>query len=186
MIKTIKDLKYYRNRDWLRYNTTLSRYWLGFFLGEESSRCIRYQRILRNTEYCYNNRHKSPLHFLLYILWRVHLKRVSFRYKIYIGLNVCAPGLRIVHISGGVHINCKKVGENFTITSGCVVGKKGDNEHRAVIGNNVSLSLGTKVIGKVSIGDNVKTGPNTVVVKDIPKNVAVSGVPAVIINRYYE
>ena len=142
--------------------------------------------MLRNTEYFYNNRQNSLLHRILYILWRIHLKRVSFRYKIYVGLNTCGPGLRIVHISGGVHINCKKVGENFTITSGCVVGKKGDNENRAIIGNNVSLSLGTKVIGKVSIGDNVKTGPNTVIVKDIPSNVAVSGVPAIIIKKYNE
>lgn len=76
------------------------------------------------------------------------------------------------------------MGENLTITSGCVVGKKGDNEHRATIGNNVSLSLGVKVIGKVAIGDNVMTGPNTVIVKDVPSDVAVSGVPAVIIKRY--
>jgi serine O-acetyltransferase len=66
-----------------------------------------------------------------------------------------------------------------------VVGKKGDNEHRAIIGNNVSLSLGTIIVGKVKIGDNVKTGPNTVIIKDVPSNCAVSGVPAVII-KYYE
>ena len=184
MIQTLKDLKYYRKRDGQRYNTKLWKYYLGFFLGEESSRCIRFLRILRNTEYHYNNRTKSPFHLLLYYLWRIHLKRVSFRYKIYVGLNTCGPGLRIVHISGGVHLKCIKVGENFTISSGCVVGKKGDNLHRAIIGDNVSLSLGTKVIGKVIIGNNVKSGPNTVIVKDVPSNVAVSGVPAKIIKRY--
>ena len=184
MIQTIKDLRYYRLRDWQRYNTTMWRYILGFFLGEEASRSIRFLRILRTTEYHYNNRSKSPFHFLLYVLWRVHLKRVGYRYRIHIGLNVCDPGVRIVHLEGGVIINALKVGENLTITSGCVIGKKGDNEHRAILGNNVDLSLGVKVIGKVIIGDNVKTGPNSVIVKDVPSNCAVSGVPAVIIKRY--
>jgi serine acetyltransferase len=46
------------------------------------------------------------------------------------------------------------------------------------------LSLGTKVIGKVKIGNNVKTDPNSVVIRDVPSNVAVSGVPAVIIKSY--
>lgn len=101
MIQTINDLKYYRTRDWQRYKTTTWKYFLGFFLGEESSRCIRFMRILRNTEYHYNNRHKSPIHFLLYVFWRVHLKRVGYRYRIHIGLNTCAPGVRIVHIEGG-------------------------------------------------------------------------------------
>ena len=184
MIKTLKDLRYYKERDWQRYNTTIFRYIIGFFIGEESSRCIRFLRILRNCEYLYNNRTKNPLHKFIYMFYHVHLMRVSYRYRIHIGLNVCGPGVRIVHIVGGVIINAKKVGENFTVQSGCVVGKKGDNEHRATIGNNVSLSLGVKVIGKVTIGDNVKTGPNTVIIKDIPDNVAVSGVPAVIIKRY--
>lgn len=101
MIQTLKDLRYYRYRDWPRYNTRLWRYYLGFFMGEESSRCLRFLRVLRNTEYFYNNRQNSLLHRILYILWRIHLKRVSFRYKIYVGLNTCGPGLRIVHISGG-------------------------------------------------------------------------------------
>lgn len=184
MIQTLKDLKYYRYRDWQRYNTRLWRYYLGFFMGEEPSRCIRFLRVLRNTEYFYNNRQNSLLHRILYILWRIHLKRVSFRYKIYVGLNTCGPGLRIVHISGGVHLNCIKIGENFTVSSGVIVGKKGDNEHRAVIGDNVELAIGSKVIGKVNIGNNVIVAPNSVVIKDVPSDVAVSGVPAVIIKKY--
>jgi hypothetical protein len=69
MIQTITDLKYYRKRDWQRYNTTMGRYLIGFFLGEESSRCIRYLRILRNTEYHFNNRHIS-LWWSLYKLFK--------------------------------------------------------------------------------------------------------------------
>lgn len=185
MIQTFKELRYYRTRDLSRYKSPSQlKYIMGFFLGEESSRCIRFLRVLRNTEFLYNNRKKSPMHMFLYVLFRIHLKRISFKYKIYVGLNVCGPGLRIVHISGGVHLNCIKVGENFTISSGCIVGKKGDNEHRAIIGDNVELAIGAKVIGKVTIGDNVIVAPNSVVIKDVPSDVAVSGVPTVIIKRF--
>lgn len=48
----------------------------------------------------------------------------------------------------------------------------------AVIGNNVDLTVGCKVIGGVHIGNNVIVAPNSVVVKDIPDCAVVSGVPA--------
>ena len=48
----------------------------------------------------------------------------------------------------------------------------------------VELAIGAKVIGKVAIGDNVIVAPNSVVIKDVPSDVVVSGVPAVIIKRY--
>ena len=184
MITTLKDLSYYRQRDFQRYNTSFVRFLAGFILGEESSRCIRFLRIPRTCEYLYNNRNISPFHKFLCVVWRIHLKRVGYKYKLHVGLNVCGPGVRFVHIMGGIIINCKSVGENFTISSDCIIGKKGNNANRAVLGNNVSLSIGAKVIGKVVIGNNVIIAPNSVVVKDVPSNVAVSGVPAVIIKYY--
>lgn len=51
----------------------------------------------------------------------------------------------------------------------------------AVIGCNVDLCIGCKVIGDVHIGNNVIVAPNSVVVKDIPDNVIVSGIPAQIL-----
>lgn len=65
--------------------------------------------------------------------------------------------------------------------AGVVVGNKDSQENRASIGNNVSLNVGCKVIGKINIGDNVIVAPNSVVVKDVPTNAIVSGIPAKII-----
>lgn len=50
-----------------------------------------------------------------------------------------------------------------------------------MIGNNVDLTVGCKVIGGVHIGDNVTVAPNSVVVKDVPANAIVSGIPATIL-----
>lgn len=45
----------------------------------------------------------------------------------------------------------------------------------------MEITVGAKVIGNVSVGDNVIIAPNSVVIKDIPCNAIVSGVPAKII-----
>lgn len=57
----------------------------------------------------------------------------------------------------------------------------GVNGGSPTIGDNVEITVGAKVIGKVSVGDNVIIAPNSVVVKDVPSNTIVSGVPAKII-----
>ena len=91
-------------------------------------------------------------------------------------------GLRIVHLGGAIHLNCIEIGENCTVSAGVIVGKKGSDDKRPVIGDNCNLSIGSKVIGKVIIGNNCVIGPNSVVVKDCPDNSVLSGVPAKIIS----
>lgn len=51
----------------------------------------------------------------------------------------------------------------------------------ATIGDNVKLSTGSMVIGKVTIGNNCVVAPNAVVTKSEPDNCIVGGVPAKII-----
>ena len=81
---------------------------------------------------------------------------------------------------GGVIINCKSVGCNCTANAGVIVGNN-NKGGMAVIGDNVDLTIGCKVIGGVHIGNNVIVAPNSVVIKDVPDNCVVSGVPAKII-----
>ena len=61
------------------------------------------------------------------------------------------------------------------------IGYKG--KESPVIGVNVRVSCGAKVIGRVSAGNNVIIGANAVVCKDVPDNCVVAGVPAKIIKR---
>ena len=77
-------------------------------------------------------------------------------------------------------INCKYVGRYCTANSGVIVGNNSKGG-MAVIGDYVSLTVGSKVIGDVTIGNNVIVAPNSVVVKDVPDNAVVSGVPAKIL-----
>lgn len=85
-------------------------------------------------------------------------------------------GLVIMH-PVGVVINSKVIaGERVVIESGVVIG---DEKGRSpVIGNDVFIGAGAKIIGGVTIGDNVKIGANAVVVKDIPSDCTALGIPA--------
>ena len=73
---------------------------------------------------------------------------------------------------------------NYCIANvGVVVGNNHSWNDRPYIGDGVNLTVGCKVIGGVRVGNNVIVAPNSVVIKDIPDNCVVSGVPAVIIRK---
>ncbi|HBG61910.1 MAG: hypothetical protein A2Y03_09735 [Omnitrophica WOR_2 bacterium GWF2_38_59] len=84
-----------------------------------------------------------------------------------------------VVINGGV-----KGGDNVVIESGVVIGaaRNGLPVEVPVIGNNVFIGAGAKVLGGIKIGNNVKIGANAVVVKDVCDGATVVGIPGRIIN----
>jgi serine O-acetyltransferase len=92
-------------------------------------------------------------------------------------------GLLIFHGHGTV-ISLKKAGQNLKVYQGVTIGKKeirgGKEDVQPTIGNNVTIYTGAIVIGGISIGDNVKIGAGTIVMKDIPSNSLVVGNPCVI------
>lgn len=70
------------------------------------------------------------------------------------------------------------MGTNCIVTSGVVLGNKGASDCKPTIGNNVEIAIGAKVIGNVYVGDNAIIAPNSVVVKNVPANAVVTGIPA--------
>jgi serine O-acetyltransferase len=87
----------------------------------------------------------------------------------------------IDHFGGIVISGYAKFGDNCRIRNGVVVGLKNVEVHGApIIGNNVDIGTGAKVLGKIRIGNNVLIGANAVVICDVPDNSIAVGVPAVI------
>jgi len=87
----------------------------------------------------------------------------------------------IDHFGGIVISGYAKFGDNCRIRNGVVIGLKNIEELGApVIGNNVDIGAGAKVLGKINIGDNVLIGANAVVISDVPDNSIAVGVPATI------
>lgn len=176
MIKTKEELRFYINED-AKANVIKqgASYIVKLLYGNVNACVYRYLKTLRKYEY-YNNT-GSVLRFW----YRFYNRRLGLKYNLAIPINVVGHGLYIPHLEGGVIVNCKSIGNNCKINSGVVVGSKHNNSQIAEIGNNVELAVGCKVIGKIKIGNNVVVAPNAVVVKDVPDNAIVGGVPAKII-----
>jgi Serine acetyltransferase len=95
-------------------------------------------------------------------------------------------GCLIVHGVGLVIGNGVVIGKNAKIYHGVTLGIK-DNGRQddgfPIVGQNVLIGSGAKILGNVKIGDNVKIGANSVVLHDVPDNCTVMGIPANVIKK---
>ena len=96
--------------------------------------------------------------------------------------NSCNIGKGLFIQHGFSTIIMADLGENCWINQQVTIGHK-DRMGRPKIGNNTRITAGAKVLGNIQIGDNVTIGANAVVVKDVPNNCVVVGVPAYIMQR---
>ena len=91
------------------------------------------------------------------------------------------PGL-VIHTWSCIHVLAKRMGHSCTVNQGVSIANiRGSG--RPTIGNNCYFAAGCKVMGGVTVGDNVVVSPNSVVLSDVPSNCTVMGVPARIISR---
>ena len=77
------------------------------------------------------------------------------------------------------------IGNRVTIYHGTTLGGTGKEtgKRHPTVGNNVIIGAGAKVLGPITIGDNSKIGANSVVLKNVPENSTVVGIPGKIINK---
>ncbi len=94
-------------------------------------------------------------------------------------------GFFIDHGMGVVIGETTEIGDNVTLYQGVTLGGTGKEKGKRhpTIGNNVVISTGAKVLGSITIEDNVKIGAGSVVLKDVPPNCTVVGVPGKIVVR---
>ncbi|NLT94171.1 MAG: serine O-acetyltransferase [Clostridia bacterium] len=92
-------------------------------------------------------------------------------------------GLFIDHGAGVVIGETAEIGDNVTIYQGVTLGGTGKEKGKRhpTIGNNVVISAGAKVLGSFKVGDNVRIGAGSVVLKEVPPNCTVVGVPGRIV-----
>ena len=91
------------------------------------------------------------------------------------------PGLFIQHGFCTV-IAADRIGENCFVSQQVTIGYKTRTDCPQ-LGNRVAVTAGAKVLGAVRVGDHVVVGANAVVVKDVPDNCVVVGIPARIVRR---
>jgi serine O-acetyltransferase len=129
-----------------------------------------------------HNLYESKIGFLARFLSSVNL--VLFGIEIAMRCEI-GPGLYLPHTVGTV-IGASRVGSNAVIYHQVTIGAKEvdigyHEEKRPVIGDNVIIGSGAKVLGGITIGHNVTIGANAVVTQSVPDNVIVGGIPAEII-----
>lgn len=120
--------------------------------------------------------------FLLYLYNLRKLRALSRVTGFQIPPNTIGQGLTIWHWGPLIVNGNSRIGENCTIRPDVVIGYKDRNGVAPIIGNNVTINSGSRIIGNgIVIGDNVIIAPGAVVTKSIPSNSVVAGVPAKII-----
>jgi serine O-acetyltransferase len=89
------------------------------------------------------------------------------------------PGLVLIHSTGVVINGTVRGGTNVSVEHQVTIGA--DRRQSPVIGDDVFIGAGAKIIGPVTVGDRAKVGANAVVVRDVPADCTVVGVPARIV-----
>ena len=122
----------------------------------------------------------------IYILVRLIYKNVQHKTGIQLPIGtIIGGGLRFFHHDSIVVAQNSIIGMNVSIHQGVTIGRSFNGKKAGVptIGNNVVIFAGAKILGKVTIGNNAVIGANAVVVKDVPDNAVVGGIPAKILSE---
>ncbi|NVK32086.1 MAG: serine O-acetyltransferase [Gammaproteobacteria bacterium] len=132
--------------------------------------------------------HAILLHRLSHWLWRKGLKwlarLISTFSRFLTGIEI-HPGakigqrLLIDHGMGVVIGETAEVGDDCTLYQGVTLGGTAlhQGKRHPTLGNNVVVGAGAKVLGPFSVGDGARIGSNAVVVKEVPENATVVGIP---------
>jgi serine O-acetyltransferase len=130
----------------------------------------------------------APVRKVFSLLYKILFKFVQIITGIELPCEVRIGRNFIIDHFGGIVISGYAVfGDNCRIRNGVVVGLKNvDDPVAPVIGNNVDIGSGAKVLGRIRIGNNVVIGANAVVLSDVPDNSIAVGVPAIVKPRKIE
>lgn len=150
---------------------------------------------------------KSPMEVLLYPSFRVMLKYrrahklyekghyflarwISQRAARKTGIEihpgaVIGKGLFIDHGSGVIIGETTVIGDNVTLYQGVTLGGNGKEtgKRHPTICDNVMISAGAKLIGSFTVGENSKIGAGSVVIREVPPNSTVVGVPGHVVKQ---
>ena len=136
----------------------------------------------------YPGLHALIHHRIAHFFYKIHLffiarlinqvSRFMTGIEIHPGAQI-GKGLFIDHGMGVVIGETSVIGDNVLLYQGVTLGGTGlvKGKRHPTISDNVVVGAGAKILGNVTIGDNSYIGANAVVIKDVPPNSTVVGVP---------
>ena len=143
---------------------------------------------------CYSGIQALLLYRLTNFLWRIKLKWVArfmstlARWFTGIEIHPAAEIGRRFFIDHGLGVvigETAKIGNDCTLYQGVTLGgttwKKG--KRHPTLMDNVVIGAGAKILGPITLGNNVRVGSNSVVVKSVDDNQTVVGIPARVLKK---
>lgn len=175
MDRELKSLLMQERQLYAGHYTSWKQWILAWFSHDEPYEIYRYIIALRKSEHYQRN------HQVLLAIWygrRANIRGNRLGY--YISGGCLGKGVKLMH-KGPIIINYRSV-----IGDGCVfhgggncVGNNGSLPDCPVLGKNVDVGIGAKIIGGIYIADDIKIGANAVVTKSFyEKGITIVGVPA--------
>lgn len=172
MIKSKEDYRYYLLCDKIALGKTKK---YPRIVGDE---IWKFQRLLRKAEY--NKNCRNTFLGKLYSRWLqycYHKMRIKLGFSI--PLNVFGPGLSIAHFGTIVVNGNAKIGKNCRIQESTTIGATNGSTEAPIIGDNIFIGSGARVIGNIKIANDIAIGANAVVTKDFEESgITIAGVPA--------
>lgn len=137
--------------------------------------------------------HALLWHRVSHFLWRIHLKWIARMLaqlsRLLTGIEI-HPGAKIGnrffidHGMGVVIGETAVIGDDVTLYHGVTLGgtswSKG--KRHPTLGNDVIVGAGAKVLGPITLSNGARVGSNAVVVKDVPENATVVGIPGHVVS----
>ena len=128
---------------------------------------------------------KTFLFRFLFYFSKVYYKHIEHKTGIQVPIGTdIGQGLKFFHHGCIIVAQSAKIGNNVSIHQGVTIGRVFAGNYVGVptIGNNVVIFAGAKLLGNIKVGDGAVIGANAVVVKDVPSNAVVAGIPAKVIS----
>ncbi len=144
--------------------------------------------------FCYPGVHALAFHRVAHRLWQrgwtslarftSHVSRFLTGIEIHPAARL-GRGLFIDHGMGVVIGETAEVGENVTLLQGVTLGGTSlqREKRHPTLGNSVVVGAGATVLGAITVGDGSRIGAGSVVVRDVPPNAVVVGVPGKVTYR---
>ncbi|MBQ8238024.1 MAG: serine acetyltransferase [Oscillospiraceae bacterium] len=174
MNQALKEILHAERVLYIPHIKTLKNKIMAMYTHSEEYEIYRFIRALRKAEF-YKSKSK-----LIYTYYLRKSNICGNRLGYFIAPGVLGKGVRLYH-RGGIIIN-----SNSQIGDGCLfhgdncVGNNGMDNRCPVLGKNVELGIGAKVIGGITLADGIRVGANAVVTKSFSEaGITIAGVPAV-------